>query len=61
MKSGAWILVSLCLGAVCSNVASAAEADSHAACDRDCLVEIANRYAAALVGHAPASCRSPPV
>jgi hypothetical protein len=52
MKSGAWILVSLCIGAVFSN-ATTAQSDSHAACDRDCLVGIANDYAAALVGHTP--------
>jgi hypothetical protein len=45
--------VSLSLGAVFSNVATAAKANSHAACDRDCLVGIANQYAAALVRHTP--------
>ena len=52
MKSGAWVVGSLCLGGVFSN-ATIAQSESHAACDRDCLVGIANDYTAALVGHTP--------
>ena len=52
MKGGAGILVSLCIGAVFANGASA-QADSHAACDRECLIGITNQYVAALVAHTP--------
>jgi hypothetical protein len=52
MKSGARVLVSLCIGAVFSNAATA-QSDAHAACDRDYMVGIANDYTAALVSHMP--------
>jgi len=54
MKTGAGLLVLLGIGAVLSS-GVAAQADSHAACDRQCLVGIAGRYAAALVDHRPQS------
>ncbi len=54
MTAGAWLPALLCAAAVLSNGA-AAEADSHAVCDRKCLVGIADQYVAALVDHAPKS------
>ena len=52
MKCVAGVLVSLCIGTVFSSAATA-QSNSHPACNRDCLVGIANDYAAALVAHTP--------
>ena len=52
MKSLAWIVMLLGIGAVFPNGAGAG-VDSRAACARECLVAIADQYAAALVGHTP--------